>query len=349
MSDPNTTRRERAPRAFEAPPREETTLDLPDEAGSGDGEPAHHLPGRRGLRWGALLASSVTALVAIAVTMSVTQMVEQLFAREDWLGWTALGLAGIAGIAALALIVKEVTALMRLSRIGSIRETAERTLRHDDSAGADETVRALSGLYGHRRDMAWALGRLKRFEGEIIDPADRVRLAERELMGELDAEAGRLIAAAAKRISLLTALTPAAALDLLFVAAQNLTLLRRLAALYGGRPGSLGTLKLARMVVTHLAVTGGVALSDTLIQHVVGRGIAGRLSARIGEGTVNGIMTARIGLAALDLVRPLPFETLEKPRLSAIAARLTRSTGAPQAEADDDGTERRPQDGGGRL
>lgn len=325
--------RARAPRAFEPPPREETTLALPDDADGPGDEPAHHLPRRRGVRWGALFLTATSALVVLAVSMSLTQMIEQLFAREDWLGWAALGLAALAGIAALALIVKETVGLMRLSRINAIRETAERTLRHDDRAGADATLQSLKSLYDKRRDMAWPLGRLSRHDDEIIDPADRIRLAERELMRDLDREAGRLIAQAAKRISLLTALTPAAALDLLFVAAQNLVLLRRLATLYGGRPGSLGTIRLARMVVTHLAVTGGVALSDTLVQQVLGRGIAGRLSARIGEGTVNGIMTARIGLAALDLVRPLPFDALTKPRLSAIAARLTRSTGeAPPPE-----------------
>ena len=92
-------------------------------------------------------------------------------------------------------------------------------------------------------------------------------------------------------------------------------MLRALAGLYGGRPGSLETLKLARMVVSHLAVTGGLALSDTLVQSLLGHGLAGRLSAKLGEGTVNGIMTARIGLAAINLCRPLPFSHLQAPGL----------------------------------
>ena len=70
------------------------------------------------------------------------------------------------------------------------------------------------------------------------------------------------------------------------------------------------------MVLSHLAVTGGIALTDSLTQHVLGRGLLGRLSARFGEGAVNGIMTARIGLAALDMCRPLPFITRPKPGLA---------------------------------
>jgi putative membrane protein len=152
-------------------------------------------------------------------------------------------------------------------------------------------------------------------------------------MGVLDENAAALIARHARRVTLLTAVTPAAALDILFVAAVNLRMLREIATLYGGRPGAIGTFRLARMVIGQLVVTGGLALSDNLIQHVIGRGLIGRLSARFGEGAVNGILTARIGLAALDLCRPLPFLTRAKPSL-ALFTRELLSFGK-KAQADD--------------
>ena len=114
---------------------------------------------------------------------------------------------------------------------------------------------------------------------------------------------------------MVTAIAPAA-LDIALVGAQNLRMLRELATLYGGRPGTLGTVRLARMVAGHLAVTGGLALSDSVISAVIGKGLIGRLSARFGEGAVNGILTARIGLAAMELCRPLPFLTQSRPGLS---------------------------------
>ena len=46
-------------------------------------------------------------------------------------------------------------------------------------------------------------------------------------------------------------------------------MLRRLATLYGARPGTLSLLKLARMVVTHTVLTGGVPLGDDMIQQVI--------------------------------------------------------------------------------
>ena len=63
-----------------------------------------------------------------------------------------------------------------------------------------------------------------------------------------------MVLASAKRVAMVTAISPRALVDLVFVGAEILRLVRRLATLYGGRPGTLGFLKLARAAVTHLAV-----------------------------------------------------------------------------------------------
>src|SRR5262245_66275285 len=98
-----------------------------------------------------------------------------------------------------------------------------------------------------------------------MDPGDRIRIAERDIVSRLDEPAGRIIARSSRRVSLTTAVMPAAALDILLVAAINLRMLRDLATLYGSRPGTLGTLRLARMVLSHLAVNGGLALCENMM------------------------------------------------------------------------------------
>lgn len=196
----------------------------------------------------------------------------------------------------------------------------------DRSEPARPVLLAIVKLYERRDDMQWHLSRLASQEGEIIDDRDRLGLAERYLMQPLDLEAQEIITTAAKRISVLTAVNPAPSLDVVFTGLQVLRMLRKIMALYGNRPGFAGTLRLAGMVGSHLAVTGGLALSDTVIQQLIGKGLAGRISAKLGEGTVNGIMTARIGIAAMDLCRPMPFREIARPGLMQIAATLTGSS-----------------------
>ena len=99
-------------------------------------------------------------------------------------------------------------------------------------------------------------------------------------------------------------------------------LIRRLSELYGGRPGTLGFFRLARGVLAHLAVTGAIAAGDDFVHQIVGQGLAARLSAKLGEGVVNGTMTARIGIAAMDTVRPLPFTALQAPEITDFLAAL---------------------------
>jgi len=154
---------------------------------------------------------------------------------------------------------------------------------------------------------------------------DRIGLAERELLTDLDRQARNAIAATAKQVSAVTALSPRAIVDVAFVLFAGVRLLRRIATIYGGRPGFLGFLRLARSALAHLTVTGGMAVGESMMQQVLGLGLAARVSAKLGEGVMNGLMTARFGLAALAVCRPLPFVRIEPPRLTDVAGELLRS------------------------
>jgi putative membrane protein len=241
--------------------------------------------------------------------LAITQLIESFFAKGAWLGWAALALAGLAGLAAIAITLREVTGLLRLNSIEAVQDKAARAINLDDVTAARQALADLQSLYGNHGQLHAALMQLRSHASDIIDPSDRMKLAERLLVEPLDAEARKIVASRARRVALLTTVTPAAALDILFVAAQNFSMLRDIASLYGGKPATFATLRLARMVVSHLAVTGGLALSDSLLQHLLGRGLLGRISARFGEGAVNGILTSRIGLAAIAVCRPIPGDS----------------------------------------
>ena len=107
---------------------------------------------------------------------------------------------------------------------------------------------------------------------------------------------------------------------------RNLRLVRELAMLYGGRPGLVGAVALVRRIFVAIALTGGLEAGDNVISEALGGGIAGRVSARLGQGVVNGLLTARIGLGAIRAVRPMPYLRARPPRLTemglAIAERL---------------------------
>ena len=304
----------RKPAAMPAPKITIEAEDFPEPLVAASGpEPAQVASA---MRWGSLLASALFGLIVLWAGLEMTRLIEDLFARSPVFGWIGTGLVALVVLAALMFIVREIVGLMRLSRLGTVREDAAQALLNTDPEAARTTIAELKRIYDGRRDVAWALARLKEHDNDVMDPADRVRAAELDLIAPLDEIAGRLVAVRARRVMLLTAIAPTAVLDIAFVAVQNMKMLREVATLYGGRPGIVGTLRLARMVVAHLAAAGALAMSDQLVQQIVGQGILGRLSARFGEGAVNGIITARIGLAAIDVCRPLPFTATSRPGLA---------------------------------
>lgn len=277
------------------------------------------------LPWGAVFWSALSGIAVMALGLAVAGVVEELFARSPWLGAAGLVLAILAGIALLAMVLREVIGLMRLATVEALRARAAAIVEGDDREQGRALLGDMLSLTRHIPQLARSRSRLEGHRADIIDGRDMLRLTERELMAPLDIEARRLVAAASKRVSVVTAISPRAAIDIVFVLLNALNLIRRLAVLYGGRPGPLGVLKLLRRVVSHLAITGGVAITDSVVQQVIGHGVAARLSARLGEGMVNGLLTARLGLLAIDVTRPLPFYALPRPALNDLAGSLLSS------------------------
>jgi putative membrane protein len=282
---------------------------------------------RRWVTWGTLFWIAFGGLVLLGFSLAVLRLIEDLFARADALGYAGLALAAIAGAALAVIVAREVAGLVRLNAVEKLRERAEAAIAGDDRETARAVVRDLLRIERAEPRLARARASMEVHLGEIIDGADLVRLAEREVMGPLDAEARRLVAAAAKRVSVVTAVSPRAAFDMAFVLVTVLALVRRLADLYGARPGALGRMRLLRLALSHLAITGGIAASDSVIQQMLGHGVAAKLSARLGEGVLNGLLTARLGLAAIEVTRPLPFSALPTPTIADLAGNLLRQRG----------------------
>ena len=80
--------------------------------------------------------------------------------------------------------------------------------------GLRELDRCLNLLVG---ETARGRGAVSDLGDAIIDAPDRLAIAERELLASLDKEARRIVAHAAKQVSLVTAVSPRAIVDVAFV------------------------------------------------------------------------------------------------------------------------------------
>jgi putative membrane protein len=277
-------------------------------------------------RWtlGGVFLAALSALLSLALALWTAELVSRLFNQADWLGWTGLALTAVTGIALVLIAIREWVALRRLDRVTEIRDMAKSAYDDNDAIAARAVLERLGTQLKTQPETAKGRQTLGETKGEIVDGRDLIGLAERELLTPLDARAKSMIAGAAKRVSVVTAVSPRALVDIGYILFESFKLIRQLSELYGNRPATLGLIRLARNVIAHLAVTGSIAAGDSIIQQLLGHGLAAKLSARLGEGVINGLMTARVGIAAMDIVRPLPFKTKKRPGIGDFLGELTK-------------------------
>jgi len=274
---------------------------------------------RSGFTFAGLVWTGLGGLLSLGLGLWATDLIEGLFAKAESLGIVGVlfGLVFLAGVIGVA--ARETIAVARQTRIAEMHMAFAAARAADDRGAARRLVSRLVGLYRNRPETARARAEVEEAARAIIDGRDLIDVAERALLRPLDEKAQAEIAAAARRVSLVTAISPRAILDVVFVAAQIIRLVRRIAEVYGGRPGLLGLVKLARSIGAHIAITGGMAVGDSVLQQLVGHGIASRISARMGEGVLNGMLTTRVGLSALAVCRPMPFSVDKPPGVSDVA------------------------------
>ena len=294
---------------------------VPDLVGGRAMQGVERIASRPGSAFGRLAAWVFGSLFGFVLSVAAWNFVTGLFAANSVLGWVAFGLL-MAGLAvALVVVVAELSAFARMARLDRIRTEAGRAEGLADIKAARAVVAQIERLYAGRAETAAGRARLAERQAEVMDADALLVLVEAQVLAPLDAAALAQVEAAARRVATVTALVPLALADVATALVMNLRMIRAVAEIYGGRSGSLGSWRLLRRVFVSLLATGAVALGDDLLGSFAGGGILSKLSRRFGEGVVNGALTARVGLAAMDLCRPLPWVAQKRPGVSVTVSR----------------------------
>lgn len=302
----------------EAPPVPDAVLDRPQ------GQAMRTLAALGARRSSALVRwfwRALGALIAFWVSVAAWSAIEGLLARSPILGWTASVLVAVVLVTLLGICIREVAALARLEKMERLHRAAESALAASDLKAARAVTARLAGMYRGRDAMRWHVTRFDERQGDVFDVDALFDLAEGQLLEPLDAAARIEIEAAARTVATVTAVVPLALADVAAAATSNLRMIRRIAEIYGGRAGTIEAWRLTRAVLTHLVATGAVAVGDDLIGSVAGGSMLSRVSRRFGEGVVNGALTARVGVAAMEVCRPLPFTAARKPQVHRLVGR----------------------------
>lgn len=272
-------------------------------------------PKRR--RWG-LLGLLVAGLGLGAGELALSM--PAALAEGDWLGlgWGLLGLGAIGlGGGALA---RELWRLRRLRRHERLRETLgalPEASGRQAHATADQLRRQLGLDEDHPHWQAFLAAHEPHHDGR-----ETQALLAHHLLAPRDREARRLISRMSGETAVMVALSPLTLVDMALVAWRHLSLIDRLCRLYGLELGYVARLRLFRQVLRDMAFAGASELASEAGMEWLSLNLAGRLSARAGQGMAVGLLGARLGLRAQRLTRPLAFDEAERPRVADLRREL---------------------------
>jgi len=278
--------------------------------------PPRARPWRRLLLWGGGLT------LAALLGLEAYDLLAELFARSVWLGGAFALLLGAAVAGALGLAGREVISLRRLARAEQLRADGERLLNSEVHGQAGALIERIERVYGEREDLRPALAAFRAQASDALNDGEQLRLFASTVLAPLDRRAYQLVRRGARDIGALTALSPLGLLDSALVLARTVIMLRAIARLYGVRPGAVASMTLLRRTVRNVLAAGiGDLVSDAAVE-ATGATLLSALSARAGQGVVNGLLAAKLGLAAMQVCRPLPFTQDQLPSLRQLRAEL---------------------------
>lgn len=238
---------------------------------------------------GAALALAGVAVLAVGLAALQTgNFVAAEFDRALWLGWSTLAVAVVGFGLLFASVGRELRSLLALGRVDR--------LRLELASGDGRRIHAAARRWAATLPEAAAL--LPAIDA-ANDPDAIVGLLRAGPIATMRLRADALGRTAAFQTAAGIAATPSPSLVVLLIAWRGLRLVRQVAALYGMRPGLLGTVGLLRRTMLAAGLVAGseaavnaathALLSNPLLAHVLGdmagAGVAARRMVLLARAT----------------------------------------------------------------
>ena len=253
-------------------------------------------------RWKAkAFAASFTGLVGWQLGDSLVTA----WQTNDWLqlGW--LGLASLIGLAGIGEIIKELIRLKKLSRVQSYQERTIEIIAESKTGKAEAICGEINDLSPHiHRD---AIVQWQQANNGSLSDEDVFKLYDHYVLSPLDKLALNIVTKNASEAAALVAISPLALVDMLMVAWRTISMVNRVSAIYGVELGYWSRIRLLKSVVKTMVAAGASELVLDAGLDMVTSSVLSKLSARAGQGVGVGLMTARLGIQTIRLVRPVPW------------------------------------------
>ncbi|MBF0358192.1 MAG: DUF697 domain-containing protein [Magnetococcales bacterium] len=266
---------------------------------------------------------SLLFLTAVVVQDTVLFLTEQ-FARSLVLGLAFALLAGGAGLALLILAFKEVVSLRSVKKVHNLQKQSRKLYRENSHGNGIRFSSGIMKLYKSRKDLDSGWQKFQDSTDSNFSDREVLSLFSNSVLIDLDKKAYGIVVNNSSVAALLTAISPMAWLDALLFFWRNVRMVRQIAICYGFRPGFIGSIVLIQEVLQGVVASATADFITDEVADSVGSSVTAVLFAKAGQGMANGLLSARVGVQAMRLCRPVVFLPNENPSLKLVRAEMIK-------------------------
>ena len=310
------------------PSHNEMLTEAPESITAGERLP--HVSEYKGIRLEALpvkgLKTFVYSLTLLIICIASWEIYRVVMSTLDqhWLVATGfISLMMIVITLGLRLLVNYFRKSDNQTALNKIRHHADRMKQGQDFGQSSLFIEELK-LYYSEKPQAVYLQRSLDTLPDYSNGREVIDHLERSFLKPLDQEALRRVSNFSAQTGVVVTISPWASLDMALALWRSLKLIDEVAQVYGIRPSLSNRYRLLKLVLHQLAFVGGSEiLIDQLLEEMGGVTLLGLASARAAQGLGAGIYTAKIGLAAIKVSRPVKENTNSEPTLKSLLTPIT--------------------------
>lgn len=307
--------------------------EFPEEQVSAVEEEGEYIPAdsdikNRGYAFGKWFAAFILGLLALGVGVEFYRLISWGFGIHNLLGITLSTLLGAGVGTGLLWVAHAFKGLRQLEKNDALREEAERFRNATTHGQAVPYLKKLDKVYNGTAAGESIHQAIQQIDS-VYNDGEVIRFVSRNALVQQDEAARRCVRRYSIQSGLMVAISPYASFDMWLVGWRNLKMLNEIANIYGIAPGAATQWRLLRKVLHNIAFAGISEMSIHASSHFLSNSLASSLSMKAGQGVGAGLFTARSGLQALKLCRPLPVEEDDGLQLSSIAKAIMQDLKEP--------------------
>ncbi|TLU76548.1 TIGR01620 family protein [Mannheimia varigena] len=268
------------------------------------------------------------ALFGVAVIAQSIQWLIDTFQQREWIYFAFSIVFFVISLLGVGVIVSEWRKLVYLRNHQKNQQISQQLLLEQLPSDGEQAVKFCEDVannLNHLPTVAQAEQRWKSQLNEAYNAKEVLYLFSENVLKPIDKQVKQMISRNAAENAIIVAVSPLAVVDVLLMAARNIALVNKITKAYGMELGYISRLKLFKMVLKNMVFAGATEIATDVGMDFFSQNLTAKLSLRAAQGIGVGLLTARLGIKAMEFCRPVAFQANERPRISAIRQELLTS------------------------